>query len=416
MEKKFAAECMNENNPKWDQAVQRHQSLYQRKDELRSAFFRDYTRILHCTAYRRLKHKTQVFFATNNDHICTRIEHVGHVASVSYAIANELGLNTELTNAISIGHDLGHAPFGHAGEDCIKEISSRELGNIFWHEKNSLRFVDNIETLRDVEGNEQNLSLTYAVRDGIICHCGEVNEISIKPRGEPIELEHLTKVNEVLPYTWEGCVVKIADKISYLGRDIEDALTLNILTGNEIVKLKRILKHSRIMLEKIPRIKELTNTFLMHNFVINLCKTSFPDKGIQFSEPFLDLINAVKDFNYRYIYKHERLNMYKEYAHQIIAAIYKALLELYKGEGTVEAIRKLRKRGLHPCLLQYYEEWLLKYMKRRSALYGRETHKYENTELYDLTNMSDYKLSIIEFISGMTDGFAIKVFNELTSF
>jgi dGTPase len=115
----FSKVSAHEGNPKWEQGISRMQPLYKKPNEIRSEFARDYNRILHCTAYRRLKHKTQVFFATSHDHVCTRIEHVTHVSSVSYTIANYLGLNTELTNAIAIGHDLGHAPFGHAGEKFL---------------------------------------------------------------------------------------------------------------------------------------------------------------------------------------------------------------------------------------------------------------------------------------------------------
>jgi len=123
----FRSVSVHEGNPQWGQSISRIKQLYKKADDIRSQFARDYTRILHSTAYRRLKHKTQVFFATHNDHICTRIEHVHHVASVSYTIANYLGLNTELTNAIAIGHDLGHAPFGHAGEEFLREIMLKEI-------------------------------------------------------------------------------------------------------------------------------------------------------------------------------------------------------------------------------------------------------------------------------------------------
>ena len=102
---------------------------------MRSEFERDYTRIIHSTAYRRLKHKTQVFFSPENDHICTRIEHVTHVESISYTIAKNLGLNTELTKAIAVAHDVGHSPFGHEGEKILSEISNKDLGISFWHEK-----------------------------------------------------------------------------------------------------------------------------------------------------------------------------------------------------------------------------------------------------------------------------------------
>jgi dGTPase len=137
----FKKVSTHEGNPKWEPGIFRLRPLYKKPNDIRSEFARDYTRILHSTAYRRLKHKTQVFFATRNDHVCTRIEHVTHVASVSYTIANYLGLNTELTNAIALGHDVGHAPFGHAGESFLKEIVANEIGETFWHERNSLRFV-----------------------------------------------------------------------------------------------------------------------------------------------------------------------------------------------------------------------------------------------------------------------------------
>ena len=148
----FQQEAIIAENFKWTSCIDRQKKIYSRSDDIRSDFARDYNRILHCTAYGRLKHKTQVFFATKNDHICTRIEHVNHVNSVSYTISKFLGLNTELTNAISIGHDLGHAPFGHAGESVIKGIVASTLRNTFWHERNSLRFVDKIETLEDQIG------------------------------------------------------------------------------------------------------------------------------------------------------------------------------------------------------------------------------------------------------------------------
>lgn len=173
---KFSKLAAKQKNPNWERFISRQDKLYSRADDIRSPFARDYTRILHSMAYRRLKHKTQVFFNINNDHICTRMEHVSHVESVSSTIARFLGLNEELTKAISIGHDLGHAPFGHQGETIIKELTTKYLNQNFWHEKNGLRFVDKIELLEDNYKINKNLNLTYAVRDGIISHCGEVNQ------------------------------------------------------------------------------------------------------------------------------------------------------------------------------------------------------------------------------------------------
>ena len=126
--RKFERFQMSEKNPKWENAIYRRKRLYSPKcgtDEMRSEFDRDYTRIINCKAYTRLKGKTQVFFSPENDHICTRIEHVNLVESISYTIANNLGLNSELTKAISVAHDLGHTPFGHQGERILNEIARK---------------------------------------------------------------------------------------------------------------------------------------------------------------------------------------------------------------------------------------------------------------------------------------------------
>jgi len=198
---KFKSVAATPKNNNWNKLIERSAHLYSRKDEVRSPFARDYTRILHSLAYRRLKHKTQVFFNIDNDHICTRMEHVAHVESVSHTIAKNLGLNDELTRAIAIGHDLGHAPFGHQGETVISKLSEKYLNEKFWHEKNGLRFVEEIELLEDNYKKSRNLDLTYAVRDGIISHCGEVDENGLVPRGELIDLTDFEKAGQYQPAT-----------------------------------------------------------------------------------------------------------------------------------------------------------------------------------------------------------------------
>ena len=142
---KFSSLAVHRENENYEKYISRENSLYSKPNDCRDAFERDYTRILHSLAYRRLKHKTQVFFNIGNDHICTRMEHVSHVDSVSTTIAKDLGLNIELTRAIAMGHDLGHAPFGHQGERELDAISKKYLGKSFFHEKNGLHFVDSIE-------------------------------------------------------------------------------------------------------------------------------------------------------------------------------------------------------------------------------------------------------------------------------
>nr|MCR5147004.1 HD domain-containing protein [Clostridia bacterium] len=321
MEKLFSKVAAFPENEKWTNMIKREKPIYDRDGDLRSEFARDYTRILHSDAFKRLKHKTQVFFSPSNDHICTRIEHVSHVESISNTIASYLGLNTELIKAIATAHDLGHSPFGHAGEKILNKISVRDINETFWHEKNGVYFVDNIELLEDDKGNLQNLNLTYAVRDGIISHCGEIDENAVKPRNEAIDLNNYTKPNEYAPYTWEGCVIKIADKISYIGRDIEDAISLKILNKSKIDNLKEILGMSKD--------EPLNNTNIINDLIVDLCKNSSPEKGLCFSEERLNLIDKIKKYNYDNIYCNYRMEAANEYFDVVLNRIYDTLKNMY---------------------------------------------------------------------------------------
>ena len=400
-----------QGHQKWLQMVKRAGQLEKREPDIRSDFARDYTRILHSSAYRRLKHKTQVFYTTQNDHICTRIEHVNHVESVSYTIASYFGLNTELTKAIAAGHDLGHTPFGHLGETIMRQLFEQELSESFWHERNGLHFVDDIELLENEEGAKTNLCLTYAVRDGIISHCGEVDESGIKPREQAIDLDHYQKSNAYPPYTWEGCIVKISDRIAYLGRDIEDALTLNILNKSQLEELEDIIKNDRILPD--PSYDNINNTMIMHNLIIDLCKHSNPEDGINLSPPYFNFINEVKKFNYRNIYEHQRLKYYQDYATLIINSIYKLFKNTYQGEETLEELNKLN--SYYPELGQTFIKWISSYWDLTDRT--NKTYKLANKVIYRVKeNESDYRRAILDFISGMTDQYAIKTFNQITSF
>lgn len=405
----FSEVSINENNPKWQNCISRLNPIYRKSDDIRSEFARDYNRILHSNAYRRLKHKTQVFYATHNDHVCTRIEHVNHVASISQTLAKYLGLNTELVSSIAIGHDLGHPPFGHVGEEILKKIiKEHNIDLKFWHEGNSLRFVDKIETLPDSAGVERNLNLTYAVRDGIVCHCGEVDQNVLYPREESVDLEAILKTSEFQPFTWEGCIVKIADKIAYLGRDIEDALSYKILSISQKKELKK-LAESHVGRFKIT---EINNTVLIHDFIIDLCRLSNPQDGIKFSKEYLELMKAIKDFNYENIYYHPRLLHYRKYAELIITSIFEILAGYYKEQNTLALIHK--DKEFYPMLTSQFEDWLVKYSNINLKT-NRKRH-YQNHVLYNIEDLKDYQQAVIDFISGMTDHFAIKIFNEITSF
>lgn len=399
--KKFENFRANPSDSKWKNMISREQPLYNKENDIRTDFERDYTRIIHSTAYRRLRHKTQVFFSPENDHICTRIEHVTHVESISYTIANYLGLNTELTKAISVAHDIGHSPFGHEGEHILSEFSKKDLHTSFWHEKNGLDFADKIELLEDDERFKQNLDLTYAVRDGIISHCGEIDENALKPRDEFIDLSEYTYPNQYAPYSWEACVVKISDKISYIGRDIEDAITLGIL-DNHLDEMYELLR--------ISPDKSINNTVLIHYLIKDLCQNSSPTEGLCFSEEAFHLLNKIKNFNYLNIYQCDRIKPSKRYFKLVLTEIYNTLKNCYDGENTLNRLKNLSKvsRMLSESFIgfvyQYYD-------------YGnRDELKLKNRILFEKTSEVDYCRAIIYYISGMTDNFAIDIYNDIIGF
>lgn len=394
----FREYASNENNVDWKNHIEREIPLYQRKNDIRSEYERDYTRILHSLAYRRLKHKTQVFFNIGNDHICTRMEHVQHVESVSCTMAKYLGLNVDLTRAIAMGHDLGHAPFGHEGEVELTNIRN-ELGlDDFWHERNSLRIIDNIELLEDDSSNYQNLNLTYAVRDGIISHCGEVDDNGIIPRTEKIDLNKFTKSGEYQAYTWEGCVVKVADKIAYLGRDIEDAIRMDFIESKDLKELREI---SKVYGEKI-----MNTTVIIHNFIISICENSSPEAGIRLSEEHNKMLKRIKDFNYRAIYKNPKFDVYRKYVALVIRSIYDTLIESYDGDNTINKLKE--KVNVYPTLIHDFCKYLKTYFSLEKDV------RYKNKKIYGkLETREIYAQAIIDYISGMTDRYAIEIFNEL---
>lgn len=172
-----------------------------REEDVRTCFQRDIDRIVHCKAFRRLVHKTQVFLQPEGDHYRTRMTHTLEVARIASTITRALGLNEDLAEAVAMGHDLGHTPFGHAGEVALTKC----LGYPFHHNEQSLRVVDVLE--KDGQG----LNLTYEVRNGILCHTGDP-----------------------WPETLEGQIVRRSDQIAYVNHDIDDAIRAGILTNDDI--------------------------------------------------------------------------------------------------------------------------------------------------------------------------------------
>lgn len=412
----FAAVAMREGHPHWQTCTARQLPDRRKTDEIRSEFDRDADRILHSLAYTRLKSKTQVFFHTHDDRICTRIEHVNHVISVSGTIARFLGLNTELTQAIAMGHDLGHAPFGHRGETVLNDLCKQyDLGE-FWHEQNSLRVIDALERLPAKDGRYQHLNLTYAVRDGIIAHCGEVNQQCLRTREEAIDLSQFSKYNRFDPYTWEGCVVKLSDKMAYLGRDLEDAQRLGLLGPEQL----RILEQETA---RCYPLQAVNNTNLIHTFIIDLCRHSSPENGLRLSPECYELMKTVMRFNYRYIYGHERLLNYDAYAKLVLNSLFEVLSQAYDGPDTLRNLRQ--KYACHPHLSADFSAWLESFTGEptnepmadptNAPTRGRHAAA-DGRPLYDLRDAQDYRRAIIDFLSLLTDRGILEYYTELTTF
>ena len=408
MEKqKFSDYGMFEGHPEYELAVQRCEDIYQRRYDLRSDFARDYTRIIFSQAYRRLKHKTQVFFAVEDDHVCTRSEHVNLVESISYTIAHQLGLNTELTKAIAVGHDLGHAPFGHGGETILTDIAKSHDLDKFWHEKNSLHFVDHIELLEDNNHYQHNLNLTYAVRDGIISHCGEMNQKYIQRRKEYINLNDYQYAGQYNPWTYEGCVVKMADKIAYLARDIEDALRLNVLTQSQIDELRTQLNQMGNY-----QFHAINNGSVVNYFIHDVVENSCVEKGIGLSQEAFDKMKFIMKFNYQNIYLIKRVQVHEKYVSLILHSIFDFLYDYKNHDDFIKNLKQDLKQ--YPKLIGHYLAWLEKYAVIEN--YSRK-NEYHNHVVYDFIHDSQaFEKSIIDYLAGMSDAFIIQLFNELISF
>ncbi len=347
--------------------------IKERKEDLRGAYFRDSTAIIHSYPFRRLKHKTQVFFAPKNDHICTRIEHVMHVASVSTTICRALSLNGDLAWAIGLGHDLGHTPFGHLGETILSDIMKEKKikdGN-FRHEIYSLRVIDSIARYGD------GLNLTYAVRDGIVNHCGEKFEKEIMPDFEFKDLSSI-KDRSYYPSTWEGCVVRMSDKIAYMGRDMEDAIGLGLITKDEIP-------------EVVQETLGAKNGKIIDTLVTDVINYSLGEGKIGFSDKIYEAVLVLKKFNYEKIYGNLMLCGYHDSFERILRTLYNYLEYLFKTYGFDE-------KG-------YYTEKNLVSVRFYDFITKMKSF-YEEVD-------GGFDYMIIDYIAGMSDDFAQDSIREI---
>ncbi len=298
--------------------------------DMRTDFQRDRDRILHSKAFRRLKHKTQVFIAPEGDHYRTRLTHTLEVAQIARSIARSLSLNEDLTEAIALGHDLGHTPFGHAGEralaDACKEILPEEEIT-FEHNEQSVRIVERLEN------NNRGLNLTREVRDGILNH-----------------------PSRCMPFTLEGKVVRLSDKIAYINHDIDDALRGKVICEADLPK------HLTSVLGK--NTKERLNT-LIHDVVNN----SLEKPDVYMSPEVDKAMHELRVYMFQHVYIGSR-----------------AKNEEFKA-----------KRMLRTLFEHFIQHW-----QDLPEEYARQVVEYASP-----------KRVVLDYISGMTDQYAIRKFEEI---
>jgi len=281
---------------------------------IRSDFERDTGRIIYSQAFRRLRHKTQVFFNPQNDHICSRIEHVIYVNYVATTIARALNLNLDLVQAISLGHDIGHSPFGHSGEKTLHACVSRLDKNLFFqHEMQSLRVADLLATRAGKPG--EGLNLSFEVRDGIVSHCGETySEYKLFPDRTKSTDSILSRSDgHAMPATLEGCVVRIADKIAYVGRDIEDAARAGILEFEDIPPA-------------ITSTLGVTNSQIIHTLVTDIIHNSLNKDSVILSDETGQAMEALLKENVRRIYQSDKIKKYETRVQTTVEGLFDAMI------------------------------------------------------------------------------------------
>jgi len=345
---------------------------------IRPSFSRDADRILHSFAFTRYIDKTQVFYLSENDLITHRVIHVQLVSKIARIIARALKLNEDLVEAISLGHDIGHTPFGHEGEENLtKEITQKLVENNFYfqHSVQSVRFLDELEGEYYQQSAKKSLNLTLQVLDGILCHDGEKIRQSIKPNrkkswddfDKELEKKKTREKAEIEPMTLEGCLVRFADIIAYLGRDIEDAVAIGLLKRQDF-----------------PKVLGESNRDIVNNLAMDIIEKSRNKDEICYSKKRFEQLKLLKDFNDKNIYRNPLIKIQKDKIKDMFLTLYKGLLR------DVED-----KREDSPIFLDHIH-LIDKGDPKRSY--------FTNTRP---------EIIVVDYIAGMTDDYFINTFNEM---
>ena len=292
-------------------AVRRHNRI---REDIRTPYSRDADRIIHTRAYSRYIDKTQVFYLVENDHITHRVIHVQLVSRIARTIGRSLRLNEDLIEAIALGHDIGHIPFGHFGESCLSRLCEQYGIGKFRHNVQSVRFLDQIE----------DCDLTLQVLDGILCHNGEADDVRISPLPCPGWAAFDKKVQDatdgkrpIKPSTPEGCVIKFADTIAYIGRDIQDAREVGLI--DDSIPLP----------EEVTGILGVTNSEIINSLIYDLLENSDTedDNFISYSREIEKALITLRRFSRKNIYDNEKLMAERQKIERMYATLFATCLD-----------------------------------------------------------------------------------------
>lgn len=338
-------------------------------NDFRTPFYRDADRIVYSLSYTRYMDKTQVFTFNDNDNISKRMTHVQMVSKIARTLGRALRLNEDLIEAAALGHDIGHVPFGHTGERILNKISLEHNEGYFNHN------IQSVRNLMYLENNGKGLNLTLQVLDAIMCHNGELELKEYRPRKKTKEefLEEYNEsyknqevIKELVPMTLEGCVVRVSDIIAYIGRDIEDAIRMGVITIDEVPK-------------EITSVLGTRNREIINTINVDLLEHSMNKDYICMSDEVFNAIKALKKFNYEHIYNKantkEQLEYYEEVFRTVFDHCYKDVLE--------------------------------------NNIDSRIFKVFINDMTDEYKNNTTPARKVIDYIAGMTDDFIIKEYNNI---
>lgn len=342
--------------------------LNEDKEDIRPIFFRDIDRIIHSLGYTRYIDKTQVFSFAKNDHITHRVLHVQLVSKIARTIGRSLRLNEDLIEAIALGHDIGHSPFGHKGEKYLNDICIKENIGYFCHNAQSVRVLKELEEL--------NISLQTL--DGILAHNGEIlinkykynknkteEDFALDLSNAFYEKDHSRKI---VPMTLEASVVRLSDIIAYVGRDIEDSIKMGIIQREDLPK-------------SITDVLGDNNSKIVDTLIKDIIINSFDKPYLTFSDEVFEALMKLKDWNYKYIYASEEANKHQYIIEDLFYKLYYCYLDKVKS-----------------------------FDSGYSKLSESEKNLYDFINKKD--NLADIKRAIIDYIAGQTDQYFLNECEE----